>query len=147
MSGITLGCRDRKGNAPRRLLFRSTGSLELKAPSMLSDEEEEIEMQLTNTQVGEESDGMMTVKFQGEGDELVSVRIVASDMNDHAAIVRAKAMMVQLTTFDEDRDTAEDQWSRSSPDDEIEERTEGLSETDPKLPVVSPFGDAPSSSA
>jgi hypothetical protein len=123
-------------------------SVELKAPSRLSDEEEEIEMQLMNTQVGEPSDGMITVEFQGEGGELVSVKMVAGEhIEGDAAIVRSKAMMVQLTTFDEDRDTAEDQWSRSSPDDEIEERTEGLSETDPKLPVVSTFGDAPSSSA
>jgi hypothetical protein len=105
---------------------------------MLSGEKEEIEMQLMNTQVREPSDGMIIVEFQGEGGELVAVKMATGeDLDGGTAILRAKAIMVQLSSFDERRQAG----------DNIDERTEGLSETEPKLPEVSSFGDAPSSSA
>jgi hypothetical protein len=64
---------------------------------MLSDMEEDIKMQLTNTQVGGPSDCMITIEFQGGG-ELVSVKMAAGDnVQGDAAVVRAKAFMVQLT--------------------------------------------------
>jgi hypothetical protein len=60
------------------------------------------DMQLIDTQVGDIIDGMVTVEFRGEGGELVSVRTVAAHADDNeAAIVHAKAVLVQLASFGE----------------------------------------------
>jgi hypothetical protein len=55
----------------------------------------------------------------------------------------AKAIMVQLTTFAEDRDPSQDDWSRSS--DSSEEQGGGTVETKPDLPGVSSFSNSPCS--
>lgn len=65
-------------------------------------------MQLLDTNVGNPNDGLITVDFEGEGGERVSVRMAAADLQGEAAIHRAKAMMVQLATFDRDRDRLQD---------------------------------------
>jgi hypothetical protein len=60
-------------------------------------------MQLIDTQVGHIIGGMVTVEFRGEGGELVSVTTVATHGDDNdAAIVHAKAVLVQLASFGED---------------------------------------------
>jgi hypothetical protein len=97
-------------------------------------------MQLTNTEVGHSGDGMVTVDFLGEGGEVVSVKMASDNLEGDAAVNRARAMMVQLTAFAEDRDMDDDQWKRS--DEELEERIEGLAETDTVLPIASPSTDA-----
>lgn len=106
-------------------------------------------MQLINTLIGHADNGMQTVEFVGEGGELVSVRM-ASDVDpvSNGAVTRAKAMMVQLTTFADDRDTSDDAWDRS-PDDVAEISDEGSSpiEEQPGPRAVSTSGDASSSAA
>ncbi len=106
-------------------------------------------MQLFETHIGHSDNGMQTVEFVGEGGELVSVRM-ASDGNlgSNEAVTRAKAMMVQLTTFADDRDTSDDAWDRS-PDGVAEISVEGLSpiEEQPGPRAISASGDAPSSAA
>ncbi len=58
-------------------------------------------MQLIETNV-HSGEGTTTVEFVGEGGEKVSVRMVADDLADSAAITRAKEIMVQLAVFDTD---------------------------------------------
>lgn len=102
-------------------------------------------MQLIDTHVGDTEDGMMTVEFRGQGGELVSVTMTTGAMEGDAAINRAKAIMVQLTTFAEDRDSALGEWSRS--DGDSEDHGSGLPDKTAELPAVSSFGEAPSSAA
>ena len=143
---VTVGCRAHPSNAHREFLFQSgfgpepTGGL-----GLLRREEMEDSMQLVDTHTGNTNDGMMTVEFRGEGGELVSVRMAAGAMKGDAAINRAKAMMVQLTTFAEDRDPAQDEWSRSDGDSEDEGSV--LTDNRAELPVVSSGGEATSSAA
>lgn len=56
-------------------------------------------MQLIETNV-HSGQGTTTVEFVGEGGEKVSVCVVALDVPEDAAIMRAKEIMVQLTAFD-----------------------------------------------
>jgi hypothetical protein len=63
-------------------------------------------MQLIETHVDNTNDKMTTVQFRREGGEL-SVTMAAGAMEGDAAINRAKAMMVQLTTFADDRDPSQ----------------------------------------
>jgi hypothetical protein len=102
-------------------------------------------MQLIDTHVDNTNDKMTTVQFRGEGGELVSVTMAAGAMEGDAAINRAKAMMVQLTTFAEDRDIEQVERSRSDGDSEVQDS--GLSNKEAELPAVSSFGEAPSSAA
>ena len=102
-------------------------------------------MQLIDTYVDNKSDKMTTVQFRGEGGELVSVTMAAGAMEGDAAINRAKAIMVQLTTFAEDRDIEQDEWSRS--DGDSEDHGSRLTDKRAELPAVSVFGEAPSSAA
>jgi len=102
-------------------------------------------MQLIETHVDNTNDKMTTVQFMGEGGELVSVTMAAGAMEGDAAINRAKAMMVQLTTFADERESVQDEWSRSDGDSEV--RDSGLSDIKAELPAVSSFGEAPSSVA
>jgi hypothetical protein len=105
----------------------------------------EASMQLIDTHVDNASDKMTTVEFRGEGGELVSVTMAAGGLDGDDAINRAKAVMVQLTTFAEDRDVAKDEWSRS--DGDSDDQGSGLGDERAELPTVSPFGEAPSSAA
>ena len=58
-------------------------------------------MQLIDTQVGALTEGTITVEFQGEGGELVSVRMISDGSLDRgAAVLRAKELMVQLSAFE-----------------------------------------------
>jgi hypothetical protein len=100
-------------------------------------------MQLIDTQVRTAGD-MTTVEFQGEGGELVSVKMAAASVEGDAAISRAKALMVQLTAFSEDRDPSQD-FSR--PSEERGDLVEGSAKTKPDLPIVSSFNTAPGSIA
>jgi hypothetical protein len=102
-------------------------------------------MQLIDTYVDNTSDKMTTVQFRGEGGELVSVTMAAGALDADAAVNRAKAIMVQLTTFADDRDIAQDEWSRS--DDDGEDQGSGLPDKKAELPAASSFGEAPSSAA
>jgi hypothetical protein len=61
-------------------------------------------MQIVGTQVHEEygSTPGFTVEFQGEGGELVSVRLrEGDDLNRLNAVEKAKAVMIQLASFEE----------------------------------------------
>ncbi len=59
-------------------------------------------MNLKHTNVAKTTPGTVTVEFHGEGNELITVRMAADhDLDDGSSILRAKAMMVQLTAFDE----------------------------------------------
>jgi hypothetical protein len=100
----------------------------------------EASMQLIDTHVGDTNDGMTTVEFRGQGGELVSVTMAADTLEGDTIINRAKAMMVQLTTFAEDRDPAQDDWSRS--DGDSEDQGPRLTEDRAELPAVSPGGEA-----
>ncbi|WP_174156793.1 hypothetical protein [Rhizobium rhizogenes] len=64
-------------------------------------------MQLTNTRIASQSSSAVVVEFLGEGDEMISVTMSNSDGNLNAenAIAHAKAVMVQLETFDVDHPT------------------------------------------
>lgn len=101
-------------------------------------------MQLIDTRVGGADEAMVTVEFLGEGGELVSVEMTAGDdLRGDAAINRAKAMMVQLTTFAENRDTSQGALRKSN--DDGEKSGSGSSRAKAELSVVSSFGDSPSS--
>jgi hypothetical protein len=102
-------------------------------------------MQVIDTHVDNTSDKLTTVEFRGEGGELVSVTMAAGAMEGDAAINRAKAIMVQLTSFAEGRDSAQDEWNRS--DGDSEDHGSGLPDKTAELPAVSSFGEAPSSAA
>jgi hypothetical protein len=110
-------------------------------------------MQLVDTHVGNTNDGMMTAEFRGEGGELVSVKMAADAIDGDgagaidgdAAINRAKAMMVQLTTFADDRDPSQAEGSHSS--DDSEDRSSDLPDTKAEPPAVSSFGEARSSAS
>jgi hypothetical protein len=102
----------------------------------------EASMQLIDTHVDNRSDKMTTVQFRGEGGELVSVTMAAGAMEGDAAINRAKAIMVQLTTFADERDIAQDEWSRS--DGDSEDHSSGFPYKRAELPAFSTFGEAPS---
>lgn len=58
-------------------------------------------MQLIETNV-HSREGTTTVEFVGEGGEKVLVCMVAHDVPEDAAVMRAKVIMVQLTAFDSD---------------------------------------------
>ncbi|HEY0122200.1 MAG TPA: hypothetical protein VGC14_10650 [Rhizobium sp.] len=103
-------------------------------------------MQLIDTHVGNTNDGMMNVEFRGEGGELVSVTMAEVAIERDAAINRAKAMMVQLTAFADDRDPPQDRPDQFQ-DAESGKRSSEPSEARSEATVVSSFGDAPSSAA
>ncbi|WP_426131280.1 hypothetical protein [Pararhizobium sp. PWRC1-1] len=99
-------------------------------------------MQLIDTHVGDLNAGLITVEFRGEGGEMVSVKMAANDdLDSDSAVDHAKALMVQLTTFADDRDPAQDEWERSKDEDDGGAGVEGLKL---HLPAVSGFGDATS---
>lgn len=58
-------------------------------------------MQLIETNV-HSGEGTTTVEFVGEGGEKVSVCMAEHNVQEDAAITRAKEIMVQLTAFDID---------------------------------------------
>ena len=58
-------------------------------------------MQLIDTHVSANDDHTTTVVFAGEGNEEVCVRLSADGLRDEDAVLRAKALMVQLTRFEE----------------------------------------------
>jgi hypothetical protein len=102
-------------------------------------------MQLIDTHVGDLNAGLITVEFRGEGGEMVSVKMAANDgLDSNAAVDHAKALMVQLTTFADDRDPAQDEWERSEDDQDGGTGDDGLAPSKPDLPAVSGFGDATS---
>ncbi len=102
-------------------------------------------MQHTDTRINRSGDGMTTVEFLGEGGELVSVKMASDNLERDAAVNRARAVMVQLTTFAEDRETQHDEWKR--PDDAFDGRAKGPAEADAERPTILPFGNAPASVA
>jgi hypothetical protein len=60
-------------------------------------------MQLLRTNVASTNNGTMTVEFHGEGNEMISVRMSSDgDLDNQAAILHAKEMMVQVTAFDDE---------------------------------------------
>lgn len=100
-------------------------------------------MQLIDTKVGDLTAGLITVEFRGEGGEMVSVKMVANDgLESHAAVNHAKALMVQLTTFADDRDPEQDEWERSEEDDDDGTDVDGLAPTKsgPNLLALKPGG-------
>lgn len=103
-------------------------------------------MQLIDTHVGDLNAGLITVEFRGEGGEMVSVKMAANDgLDSDAGVDHAKALMVQLTTFADDRgDPAQDEWERSEAEDDGGTGVDGLAPSTSDLPVVSGFGDATS---
>lgn len=56
-------------------------------------------MHLVDIHVSNSSDGTATVEFRGEGNELVSVRMMAGEGD--RAVLRAKEIIAQLTAFGE----------------------------------------------
>ena len=57
-------------------------------------------MQITDTHVTKTDDGKVTVEFNGDGGEAISVRMAASsDLQDDASVDHAKELMVQVATF------------------------------------------------
>ncbi|MEZ2224042.1 hypothetical protein [Rhizobium sp. RCC_161_2] len=61
-------------------------------------------MQLIETRIISMSGSAVTVEFIGEGNEMVSLTMSNSDgnLNEENAIAHAKAVMIQLATFDAD---------------------------------------------
>ncbi|MDR7144949.1 hypothetical protein [Rhizobium sp. BE258] len=75
-------------------------------------------MQLIETHIGNLNDGMITVEFRGEGDELVAVKLASDGSLDGDAAVRhAKAVLIQITTFSDDRDPSNDEFEHSVDDE------------------------------
>ncbi len=75
-------------------------------------------MQLIETHIGNLNEGMITVEFRGDGDELVTVKLASDGSLDGDAAVRhAKAVLVQITTFSDDRDPSEDEFQHSVDDE------------------------------
>jgi hypothetical protein len=62
---------------------------------------QEATMQLIDTRVSANDDHTVTVVFAGEGNEEISVRLAEGGLQDQEAILRAKAVMVQLTSFEQ----------------------------------------------
>lgn len=62
-------------------------------------------MQLTNTRIASQTGSAIVVEFLGEGDEMISVTMSNSDgnLNPENAIDHARAVMIQLATFNVDR--------------------------------------------
>jgi hypothetical protein len=59
-------------------------------------------MNLKHTNVANITSGTVTVELHGEGNELITVRMAADqEFDEGRSILRAKAMMVQLTAFDD----------------------------------------------
>jgi hypothetical protein len=59
-------------------------------------------MNLKHTNVANTTPGTVTVEFHGEGNELITVRMAADqELNERSSILRARAMMVQLASFDD----------------------------------------------
>mgnify|MGYP000698124165 CR=1 FL=1 len=80
-------------------------------------------MEVTSTNISEQSDGKFRVAFNGEGGESIVVQMVAAgQLDDETALQKAKELMVQVATFGvavgESADTSDIQ-------------TEGLEETAP----------------
>lgn len=65
-------------------------------------------MELIDTRIGSQSDGVTTVEFIGQGGESITVKMAAGAvlLDRQAALLRARQMMVQLTAFDTDERTS-----------------------------------------
>jgi len=67
-------------------------------------------MHITDTHVTKGDDGKVTVEFNGEGGEAISVKMAASsDLGEDASVDHARELMVQVATFgipDEDFEEA-----------------------------------------
>jgi len=57
-------------------------------------------MELIDIRIGDLTDGMITVEFNGEGGEAASVTMAAdTNLEREATILRARQILVQLTAF------------------------------------------------
>ena len=57
-------------------------------------------MEVTSTNISEQSDGNFRVAFNGEGGESIVVQMVAAgQLDDETALQKAKELMVQVATF------------------------------------------------
>lgn len=57
-------------------------------------------MEVTSTNISEQSDGKFRVAFNGEGGESIVVQMVAAgQLDDETALQKAKELMVQVATF------------------------------------------------
>ncbi|MFP3547516.1 hypothetical protein SB748_29390 [Rhizobium sp. SIMBA_035] len=86
-------------------------------------------MEVTSTNISEQSDGKLKVAFNGEGGESIVVQMVVSgQLDDETTIQRAKELMVQVATFG----VAGEQSADPSILTDISAiQTEGLEETAP----------------
>jgi hypothetical protein len=86
-------------------------------------------MQVIGTQVHPHA-GFLTVEFVGEGGDVISVQMrkgEAGDLNRQNAIKRAKAMMLQVATFEAGEDnSAEDSSQLSAASDGISPAVQSL---------------------
>ncbi|RWI26413.1 MAG: hypothetical protein EOQ94_12935 [Mesorhizobium sp.] len=75
-------------------------------------------MQVLETHILSNSEGVVTVEFLGEGGEKIAVTMAGSDprptYGDTALIDRAKEMMVQCAVFETVEDRSEQQSNRDS---------------------------------
>jgi hypothetical protein len=89
-------------------------------------------MRLIDTHVGTLTEGTITVEFQGEGGELVSVRMISdASLDPGAAVLRAKELMVQLSAFEARNETEKSGGmtrtdKAASPDNELPSENVGF---------------------
>jgi hypothetical protein len=86
-------------------------------------------MHITDIHIGNTIDGLLTVEFRGEGGELVSVRMASdSSVDGDAAVLHAKAILVQVAAFDNDHDnnfdTESDEAETALSSDAVDENEE-----------------------
>lgn len=87
-------------------------------------------MQIISTNVSKQDDGKIAVEFSGEGGESITVHLAAANaLEDGAAVIRAREMMVQVATFGSPDDVTERPQDAS--DALLGTRTEGPEETAP----------------
>ena len=86
-------------------------------------------MEVTSTNISEQSDGKFRVAFNGEGGESIVVQMVAAgQLDDETALQKAKELMVQVATFGVAVGESAD---ASASADTSDIQTEGLEETAP----------------
>ena len=86
-------------------------------------------MEVTSTNISEQSDGKFRVAFNGEGGESIVVQMVAAgQLDDETALQKAKELMVQVATFGVAVGESPD---ASASADTSDIQTEGLEETAP----------------
>lgn len=89
-------------------------------------------MRITDTHVTKGDDGKVTVEFNGEGGEAISVKMAASaDLGEGVSIDHARELMVQVATFGIPDEDLEEAQAFAEDDGDENLAVEGVPETFP----------------